>query len=365
MKEHLIFVGTYTNDIQFGTGEILHGKGQGIGILRFNSDTGSISYYGTQTEVVNPSYLVISNSKKFLYAVNELKEFNGEATGTVSAFELNSIDGKLKFLNAQKTLGTDPCHVNIDHNDTHIFVSNFMSGSVSVFPIAKDGSLQEACQFIQHKGSSVNPKRQVGPHAHSLVFDQNYQFAFVPDLGIDQLKIYKTDFQGTNSVLALQSSLKISPGSGPRHCEFSADYRHCYLINELASSISLFDYDGKGGFSLKQTSPTLYEEFEGNNICADIHLTPNGKFLFGSNRGHDSITVFRVNEETGILTYVSCCSCGGKTPRSFAIDPSGRYLIVANQDSDNIVSYQIDQKNGVLHEIMRINFPTPVCLKFQ
>jgi len=359
----LLFIGTYTQNIKFGTGEILHGQGKGIDILKFNPLTGTIRYHGTQEGVSNASYIVFSNSKKFLYAVNELKEYEGEATGTVSAFKIDEIKGELKFLNSQKTKGTDPCHVNINKGNTHLFVSNFMSGSVSVFPIAEDGSLQEACQFIQHEGNSVHITRQKSPHAHSLIFDQDNQYALVPDLGIDQLMIYKTNFQSKDAVLSLKEGLKVFPGSGPRHCEFDASYRHCYLINELASSISLFYYDGNGGFGLVQTVSTLYEPFQGDNICADIHMSPSGRFLYGSNRGHNSIVIYSVDEETGKLTYIACNSCGGKTPRNFAIDSSGRFLIVANQDSNNIVSFAIDGKNGTLSEVMRIKSPTPVCVK--
>lgn len=363
-KEQLIFIGTYTHPIKFGTGEILYGKGKGIDILSFDPKTGYISHLSTEEGIVNPSYIAFSKSKEYLYAVNELKEHEGKATGTVSAFKINKSKGKLSFINLQETGGTDPCHVNVSNDDTHVFVSNFMSGSVSIFPVLNNGGLGEINQFIQHEGSSVNTRRQNGPHAHSLIFDKDNEFAFVPDLGIDMLMVYKTDFKKGNPVLAPQKSVKVLPGLGPRHCEFDTSYRHCYLINELASSISVFDYDGNGGFELKQTISTLGKPFEGSNICADIHLTPNGKFLYGSNRGHDSIAIYSVDEASGMLTYITSTGCGGKTPRSFAIDPSGRFLIVANQDSDNIVSFAIDEKDAVLREVMRIDSPTPVCVKF-
>jgi 6-phosphogluconolactonase len=363
-KEQLVFVGTYTQPIKFGTGEILYGKGKGIDILKFDPQTGYINYLTTEEGIVNPSYIAFSKSKEYLYAVNELKEYEGEATGTVSAFKINQKTGKLSFINLQKTGGTDPCHVNVSTNDTHVFVSNFMSGSVSVFPISINGGLGEAAQFIQHEGSSVNTKRQNGPHAHSLIFDKNYEYAFVPDLGIDMLMVYKTDFDKGASILTPQKSVKVFPGMGPRHCEFDASYHHCYLINELASSISVFNYDGNGAFELKQTISTLAEAYEGDNICADIHLTPNGKFLYGSNRGHNSIAIYSVDEASGMLTYITSSSCGGKTPRNFAIDPSGRFLLVANQDSDNIVSFAINENDATLSEVMHLNSPTPVCIKF-
>lgn len=363
-KEQLVFVGTYTQPIKFGTGETFYGKGKGIDVLKFDSQTGFIKYFTSEEGIINPSYIEVSRSKKYLYAVNEIKEYKGETTGTVSAFKINKTTGKLDYINLQKTHGTDPCHVNVNEDETHIFVSNYMSGSVSVFPIADNGGIEECTQFIQHKGSSVDAVRQSGPHAHSLVFDRNNNFAFVPNLGIDKLMIYKTNFYEEGFILNSEKEFKVFPGSGPRHCEFDASNRHCYLINELASSISVLDYDGEGDFEIKQNISTLIEPYDGDNICADIHLTPNGKFLYGSNRGHNSIAIYHVDELTGILTYVSFINCGGKTPRNFAVDPSGRFLLVANQDSDNIVSFAIDQENGGLNEVMNIKITTPVCIKF-
>jgi len=359
-----IYVGTYTLSILFGTGETLQSKGHGIDLLEFDSHTGKIEYLSTTEGVENPSYLVFSHSKKYLFAVNELKTFNGDATGTVSAFKINQNTGQLEFINRQKTGGADPCHVNINQDDTFLFVSNYMSGSICVLPVAENGSLLAPCQIIQHEGSSINPRRQTGPHAHSLVFDKDNSFAFVPDLGIDQMKVYKTNFEGGQDVLTACNPLQVFPGSGPRHCEFNTDFHHCYLINELGSSISLFYYDGHGNFELVQTVSTLAKPFSGDNICADIHLTPDGKYLYGSNRGHNSIVTYLVDPSSGKLSYLTSTDCGGKTPRNFAVDPGGRYLIAANQDSDNIVSLAIDSRSGALTEVMRLESPTPVCIKF-
>src|SRR5659263_130583 len=195
IKNQVIYIGTYTLPIKFGTGETLQSKGKGIDRLSLDTSTGRISYLSTTEGIDNPSYLVFSHSRKFLYAVNELKTFEGEETGTVSAFRMDQTTGDLEFINRQKTGGTDPCHVNINQADTFLFVSNFMSGSVCVLPIAENGSLLESCQSIQHEGSSINLKRQAGPHAHSLIFDKTDNYAFVPDLGIDQMMVYRTNFQ--------------------------------------------------------------------------------------------------------------------------------------------------------------------------
>lgn len=362
--EQRIYIGSYTLPIKFGTGEILQSKGKGIDLLRFDSSTGRLDYIESYEGIDNPSYIVISHSKKYLYAVNELKTYEGESTGTVSAFKIDSETGALEFLNRQKTLGTDPCHVNINREDTFLFVSNFMSGSVCVLPVADDGSLREPCQSIQHTGSSIHPKRQTGPHAHSLIFDREEKYAFVPDLGTDQMMVYQTNFKDEKNVLTACEPLSVFPGSGPRHCEFDTTFQHCYLINELGSSISLFYYDSCGGFELVQTISTLESSFSGENICADIHLTPDNRFLYASNRGDNSIVTYQIDRNTGILTHLYTISCGGKTPRNFAVDPDGRYLIAANQDSDNIVTFAIDNESGALTEIMQMESPTPVCVKF-
>lgn len=363
--KYRFYVGTYTLPIKFGTGEILDSKGRGIDLMEFDPQTGAVEYLLTAAVVDNPSYLALSRSGEYLYCVNELKEFEGEASGAVSAFSIEELTGRLEFISQQKTGGTDPCHINVDSQNRYVYASNFMSGSVAVLPIDSDnGAVLPMSQFIQHEGSSSHPTRQKGPHAHSLVLDPNEKFALVPDLGIDRLMVYKTDFDNPAQVLTLMNPLSVFPGAGPRHCEFDSSGRRCYLINELASSITLFGYNGAGGFDLVETVSTLNENFPGNNICADIHLTPDSKFLYGSNRGHDSIAAYRVAPDDGRLEFIASCSCGGKTPRNFAVDPTGHYLIVANQDSDNLVVFEIDQEQGTLTETSRTECPTPVCVKF-
>lgn len=364
-EKYRFYVGTYTIPIKFGTGEILDSKGRGIDLMEFDPENGSIEYLLTAAVADNPSYIVLSKSGEYLYSVNELKEFEGETSGAVSAFRIEELTGRLEFISQQKTGGTDPCHINVDSQNRYVYASNFMSGSVSVLPIdPENGAVLPVSQFIQHQGSSVNPARQSGPHAHSLVFDPEENYALVPDLGIDRLMVYKTDFDNPGNVLTLTNPLSVFGGAGPRHCEFDSSGQRCYLINELASSITLFEYDGKGGFKLIQTVSTLNEDFDGDNICADIHLTPDGRFLYGSNRGHNSLAAYKVAAADGRLEFIASCPCGGKTPRNFAVDPTGRFLIVANQDSDNLVTFEIDQELGTLTEIRRIECPTPVCVKF-
>lgn len=362
-KDLFAYIGTYTQPIKFGTGEILNGKGKGIYCLKFNLDKGLLSEYGEVTEASNPSYLAIDQTKNFLYAVNELKEYSGKKCGSVSSYRINHETYELTYLNTKPTGGTDPCYVTVNSLNTHIFVANFMSGSVCVFPIEKDGSLGEASHFIQHTGSSVHKSRQSSPHAHSVFFDKENRRAFVPDLGIDKIMIYKTDFVNGKLIPNEIPWFEANPGSGPRHCEFNGNY--CYSVNEISCTISVLSYNKENGMLTPvQEVPAITVPFEGENISADIHITPDGKYLYASNRGHDSIVIYAIDQNTGLLEYVDIIPSGGKTPRNFAIDPTGNYLLVCNQDTDNIVVFRINQKSGKLSKVSEYSMPTPVCIKF-
>lgn len=363
-QREVLFIGTYTEPILFGTGDILPGKGEGIHILEL-APSGRFSEIGVARGVRNPSFLCLSPDRRFLYAVNELKEYEGQATGAVSAFAVEADGGavSLRFLNARPTGGTDPCHVAVDRAGGHVYVSNFMSGSVSVFPALPDGSLGEASDFIQYEGSSVNPRRQKSPHAHSLVFDQDQTRSFVPDLGTDKLMVYRNDFAAGKLIPEKTPFFAAEPGDGPRFLEFHPNGRWCYLINEIASSVSLLDYDAATGvFTKRQTVPTIPPDFTEDNICADLHLTRDGGLLYASNRGHNSLARFRVDSGSGLLTPLGNQSCGGRTPRNFSLSLSGDYLLVANQDSDNLLSFRIDPASGDLRQIDEIAAPTPVCV---
>jgi 6-phosphogluconolactonase len=360
-----VYVGTYTHPIKFGTGQILDSKGQGIYLLELDLQTGNLELKEIFKNIVNPSYLVINDDNTCLYAVNELKEFQGKASGAVSAFRISRQTGDLEFLNQQATNGTDPCHVEIDPQGTHLFVSNFMSGSVSVFPIQQDGSIGELSQFIQHQGSSVNPARQSGPHAHSLIFSPDGCFAFVPDLGLDKLMVYEVSNNLEPLVDVPGSHFQTKPGAGPRHCAFSPDGVFCYLINELDSTILALAYDTEmGTFRELQCVSSLPQGVSlPGNTCADVHLTPDGAFLFGSNRGHNSLIIYQIDKQTGWLEYVDCQPCGGEIPRNFAVDSTGSYLLCANQDSNNIVVFRINAETGHLTKLSEITVHTPVCVK--
>jgi 6-phosphogluconolactonase len=365
-NEMLVYVGTYTEPIRFGTGKILEGKGEGIYQYRMDPATGALEFDSNTTGVMNPSYLAIHPTQRFLYAVNELKMYEDKPTGTVSAFAVDAKSGRLEFLNRQLTHGTDPCHVVVDAKGRHVFVANFMSGSVCVLPVQRDGSLGEASDFIQHLGSSVDPVRQKGPHAHSVTLDRANRFAFVPDLGLDKLMVYT--FDRTRGMLEPHAVawIKVKPGAGPRHVALHPGGKFAFLINELDSTLAALSFNArKGVFRELQVVPTLPAGFQGESTCADVQVAPSGRFVYASNRGHDSLVIYKIDRRTGKLAYVGHQSTQGRTPRQFEIDPTGRFLLVGNQDTDTIVPFRIDLKTGALAPTGQVlQVPTPVCVKF-
>jgi len=364
-KQLFVYVGTYTEKIRFGTGEIFEGKGEGIHVYRMDPATGSWRPCCTAKGIKNPSYLAFHPNRRFLYAVNELKSYEGEATGTLSSFATDPQSGELHFINKVPTHGTDPCHVTVDQTGRYALVANFSSGGVSVLPIRKDGGLDPASDILQHDGSSADPVRQSGPHAHSVTLDASNRFAYIPDLGLDKLMIYSFDSERGKLKAHDQPWFETKPGAGPRHFVFHPNNNFAYLINELDSTIVSLGYDRETGRLQEiQTVPALPESFGGQSTCADIHVDPSGRFLFGSNRGHDSIVIYTIDGETGKLTYIGHESTRGRAPRNFVIDPTGKFLFAANQDTDNVVQFSIDQQSGRLTPSGRTtSAPTPVCLK--
>jgi 6-phosphogluconolactonase len=364
-QDFLVYIGTYTEPILFGTGKILQGKGEGIYVYGMDSVSGTMELIKTITGITNPSYLAFDSSCSNLYVVNELKSYQGKPTGTVSAFSVDSKTGQLKFLNKKPTGGTDPCHLAVDKTGKYVLLANFMSGSVSVLPIQADGSLGDASDFKQHYGSSIDPDRQQGPHAHAVTLDESNRHAFVPDLGLDRILIYRFDIESGRLEPTEEPGIAVKPGAGPRHLTFHPSGQYAYLINELDSTIIVYKYDSRRGKLLDvQTISTLPQDRRGANTCADVHISPSGKFLYGSNRGHDSIVIYKIDQTTGRLHCIGHESTRGNTPRNFAIDPAGNFLLAANQDSDTVVTFLIDPQSGQLHPSGQITgVPTPVCVK--
>jgi 6-phosphogluconolactonase len=366
MGNTLVYIGTYTDPILFGSGDVFQGKGEGIYCFELDDGSGALEPRHITGGVANPSYLALDPRRRFLYAVNELKTFEGKPSGTISAFAVEPGSGRLRFLNKKLTRGTDPCHVAVDGAGKNVFVANFMSGSVCVLPIQADGSLGDASTFIQHEGSSVDPIRQSGPHAHSTVLDPANRFAFVPDLGLDRVMSYRIDAGGGTMRENEPPWLDAKPGAGPRHLAFHPDGLHAYIINELDSTVVSTVYDPvHGRLRAIQTLSTLPADFAGISACADIDVSPQGDLVFASNRGHDSIAIFGVDRSSGELALGGHQSAGGKVPRSFGIDPTGTFLLVANQSSDSIVSFRIDRTDRRLLPTGQLtHVPSPTCVKF-
>jgi len=326
---------------------------------------GELRHLSTAKGVVNPSFLAVDRKRRILYAVNEVTEFSGQQSGAVSAFSIDPKTGELTFLNQQPSGGGAPCYVWIDKTGRFVLLANYVGGNAAVLPIARDGTLGPATEVVQHRGAGLNPGRQEGPHTHSIVLDHANRYAFAADLGIDRIMIYRFDDKKGKLIPAEQPSIALKPGAGPRHFTFHPNGRHAYVINELDSTLTTFTYNAsRGALSAVQTVPTVPAGFSGPNSCADVHVAPSGKFLYGSNRGNDSIVVFAIDDRTGVLSYIENTPTDGKFPRNFVIDPTGAYLLAANQHSDTIVSFRINPSSGRLTPTGHVaEVPSPVCLK--
>lgn len=349
-----VYVGTYTQD-----------GSRGIYLFTLDLATGKLSPGGVVGEVANPSFLAIHPNRRFLYAVNEVGRFAGKRSGAVSAFSLEPATGKLTLLNQQSSEGTGPCYVTIDRSGKNALVANYGGGSVAVLPISGDGRLKPATAAIQHTGSSVDRGRQDAPHAHSINVDPDNRFAIAADLGLDKLFVYRFDAAKGTLVPNDPPATKVAPGAGPRHFAFHPSGRFGYVINEMGSSVTALAYDAERGVLRElQTIGTLPAGFTGANTTAEVQVHPSGKFLYGSNRGHDSIAIFTIDPTTGRLKAAGHQPTQGKMPRNFGIDPAGHYLLAANQDSGSIVVFRIDAETGRLDPTGNlVNVPKPVCVK--
>ncbi len=350
-----VFVGTYTG-----------GKSQGIYRFSLDPASGKLSSATLAAKTVNPSFLAINPKHNALFAVGEIADFAGKKGGAVSAFGLDPRTGELSFRNSESTVGPGPCHLIVDKGGRHVLVANYGGGSACVLPIGGDGRVESSSSFVQHTGSSANPQRQEAPHAHSINLDSANRFAVVADLGLDQVRVYRYDAARGTITPNDPPFVALAPGSGPRHFAFHPSASFAYVINELNSTVTAFAYDAdKGVLSTIQSVRTIPDGFKKPNYPAEVLVHPSGKFVYGSNRGHDSIAVFLVDPKTGQLTPRGQQGEGIKVPRGFGIDPSGGYLLVANQDGDSVISFRIDQETGALEPTgQKVEVPKPVCVKF-
>jgi 6-phosphogluconolactonase len=347
---HLAFVGTYTNKTE----------SKGIYAYDFDSATGKLTLKGVAAETPDPSWVVVHPNGKFAYAANEAGN-----KSTITSFSVDAQSGKLTQLNQLSALGQDPCHLSFDKTGKYLFVANYSSGNVVVFPIQANGKLGEHTAVVKDAGSLGSRKdRQEGPHAHWIGASPDNRFVFVADLGLDAILSYR--FDATKGTLTLNDPAlaKLAPGAGPRHASFSTDGKLFYVVSELNSTVTAFAYDSvKGAMKELQAVPTLPKDFHGRNDDAEVQI--GAKWLFASNRGHDSITVFGIDSADGTLKLAGNFATGGKEPRHFAIDPSGNFLLAENQYTNSIVVFRIDASSGTLTQVSKTeNIPSPVCLAF-
>jgi 6-phosphogluconolactonase len=353
-NQYYLYVGTYTGP-----------KSKGIHAFRYDTAKTTFDPLGTVAEMARPSFLAFSPDRRFLYAVSELGN-SGKSEGYVYAFAIDRAMGKLTFLNRQTSGGGGACHLVVDKTGKFLLVANYGTGSAASFPIQSDGSLGGLVSKMQFAGSGPNQARQKGPHAHAVVLSPDNRFLFVPDLGADRIRIFH--FDPKSGVLSpnTPADVAVKPGAGPRHFTFSPDGHFAYLICEMGSLVVAYRYDASAGSLTEiQTASTLPDGFAGENNCAEIEVGPGGRFLYASNRGHDSIAVFSIDRKTGKLERIQIESTHGRTPRNFAIDPTGRHLLAADQDSDRIVVFNRDSRSGKLSAAGKtVDVPSPVCLLF-
>jgi 6-phosphogluconolactonase len=356
-----MYVGTYT-----GPGS------KGIYAYRFDAATGQASPLGLVVETVNPSFLAIDPTQRFLYAANEVSDYQdqkngrqkgGQKTGAISVFAIDRKTGKLTLLNQVSSHGAGPCYVSLDQTGKYVLAANYDGGSVAVFPVLKDGRLGEASAVVEHTGPTVDP---LGAEPHQIDLSGDNRFAIASYLGMDRLLVYR--FDPAKGTLAANDPpfAQLHPGARPRHFAFHPNHKVLYVLEEAASKIDGFFYDAANG-TLRQiaTVSTLPEDFKGDNTTAEIKVHPDGKFLYSSNRGHDSIAVFAIDPASGLPRFLEAVPTGGKKPRNFEIAPGGSYLVAANQNSNNIVIFKIDPDTGHLTPTGQVlEVPSPACIKF-
>ena len=354
-EERLAYVGTYTTD----------GRSVGIYRLRLNTETGGLRLDGVAANAASPSYLALHPNGRVLYAVNEVSEFKGEATGAVSAFAIARGTGALTLLNQEPSYGKAPCYVSVDRSGHVVLVANYGGGSLATIPVRRDGGLSTAKTVVQHAGTGADPVRQTAPHAHCILPDPANRYVLAVDLGIDAVLTYRFD-ERTGSISVVTPGAAAKPGAGPRHLTFHPNGRVAYVVNELDSTLSVLTYDAeRGALNEVQVTPASPGGTVSDNHPADIHVAPSGRHLYASNRGDDTIAVFVIDPVSGQLTPEQQVPSGGRSPRNFTLDPTGRFLIAANQRSDAIVSFRVDPESGRLTPTgERMELAAPVCVKF-
>lgn len=341
------------------------GDDAGIHAFTFDTQKGALKPLHRTADIRNPFFLAISPDKRFLYAI-DAEQFGEPGDEFVAAYAIEGRTGRLKRLNRQTARGTASCYLDVDATGKSLLVANYSSGSVAALPVKGDGSLSEAVSFVQHSGSSVHPGRQKGPYAHSIVVSPDNRFALAADLGIDRILVYR--LEASTAMLTPHPSrpfASLPPGSGPRHLAFHPNGRHLYAINELKNTVTHFQYSAESAtLTERKTLSTLPAEFTDTSYCADLKITPNGRFLYGTNRGHDSIAIYRIGED-GALERFQIEPSLGKGPQNLLITPDGRWLLCANMPGNNVIVFRIDPQTGAIQPVgSPVTMPMPSCIRW-
>jgi 6-phosphogluconolactonase len=350
-QDHYLFIGTYTSN-----------GSKGIYVYKFDSKTGEASWVSNTDSSSNPSFLAVTRDGKYVYAVNEVSR---DKSGFVASYSFDEATGKLSFINKQSSGSENPCHVSVTKDGKWVATANYTGGSLAIFPVNADGSLQPFAQHLVHTGKGTNPQRQEKPHVHSVFFSPEEKYLFSPDLGLDQISIYQFDNTAKEPLSPAPVPFTASqPGTGPRHIEFSPGGKYMYLLEEMGGAVDVYDYKN-GEVKFIQRVPTHPADYTGQPGSADIHISPDGKHLYASNRGDENnLAIFSINPVTGMIANVGYQSAMGTGPRNFMIDPSGNFVLVANQKTNNIVIFRRNKMTGLLQETgKQIEIPSPVCLK--
>jgi 6-phosphogluconolactonase len=350
-KSYDLLIGTYTTN-----------GSDGIYVYRFYTESGRLAYLNRTTGVDNPSYLCVANNGKFVYSVNEVGD---DRKGSVSAFSFEPVVGTINLINKQPS-GAGPCYISVDKDQKHVFAANYAGGSLSVFPLNADGSLKQASQIIQDQGTGPDKTRQDKPHVHTAMLSPDEKYLLYSDLGTDKLNIYRyKSSQEQPLTPANPPFISVTPGDGPRHIDFSANHKFLYVLTEMGANVYTYEYNGGKPKMLQKVSMMADGSIQQPG-GADIHVSPDGLFLYATNRGTaNEIVIYAINQETGLLTFVNRQGTGGNHPRNFVIDPTGNFLLVANMKSNNIIVYKINRTTGKLSQTNnRVDLDSPSCLKF-
>jgi len=357
LSAQILYVGTYTEP---------QSPAKGIYAYRFDAATGKLAPLGLMAQTANPTFLALHPSGKYLYAVNEVNNFQGKSAGSLTAYAVDAATGKLKFINQASTGSPGPCHVAVDKTGKTVLVANYAGGSFAGFPILADGSIGAGTWFVQEHGSSADKSRQSEPHAHSVNISPNNKFVLGADLGTDKVMVFRLDGAAAKLTPNTPPFGELKPGSGPRHLVYAPDQKHVYVLSEMAETVTTFDFNAETG-EMKRTDvvSALPADFKGVSTAAEIEIDTAGRFVYASNRGHDSISVFAVDAKTAKLKLIQTMKTGGVQPRAFTLDPSGKYLIAGNQASNTMTTFKVDQATGMLQATGdKVELGAPVTFVF-